>query len=260
MESQNQTDVKIEAQTVIEPTGDTGQVTSGQGVIEPQPAPEIQPVPYERFKEVNEAKKAAEQEAANLRAQFSLLQQAQIPVQPQQGQPDIFDGPGEDYEPLTRGEARKILKTVEERTARQTVAAQQFSARDQFIRSKPDYAEAVGVVDGFGRFAPSDTCAKVLAADPELIHELGNPATAPRIAYRATKKFLAEQELAALKGAGNQQQIDNRVALRTGPMSASAAGGGGAISPNVRPNPSTPEGKAQVLGHFQRILEGDFDT
>ncbi len=263
MENPNATGVNTPVQPAAEPTGDIGQLATGQSVTAPQPAPETQAVPYERFREVNEAKKVAEQEAANLRAQFSLLQQSiPAPVQPQQGPADIFAeaGLGDDDIP-TVAHVRRYARAVEQRADQRVAATQQMTARDHFVGSATDYVTLVGTDGPGGQFVPSEHFLKVLTADPNLAMEFGgNRAANARIAYRAARAFKLEEELSTIKGAANQQQVDNKVALRTGPIPASAVGGGGAISPNVRPNPSTPEGKSQLLGTFQKALEGDFDT
>lgn len=254
MDIQNQEDVKIEVQPVTEPTGDTGQFASGQGVIENQPAPDQnQAVPYERFREVNEAKKVAEQEAANLRAQFSLLQQAPVAPQPQVPS-DIFAeaGLGDDDIPTVK-QVRHYARTIEQRGA----AIQQFSARDQFVNSKADYEEVVGTKPSAGGFVPSAHFAKVLQADPELMHELTNPITAPRIAYRAAKAFKAQQELAEARQQTNQRDINQQVNLRTNPLPASAVGGGGAVqrgSELLGLDASKPEDRARILALTERTF------
>lgn len=251
-----QTGVNTPVQPAAEPTGDTGQLATGQGVTEPQPAPETQPVPYERFREVNEAKKAAEQRAANLETQFMLLQQAQQVAAPAQaGQSDIFDTPGEDYEPITRAEARKIVERTERKAEQRTAAVQQMSAREQFIKSKPDYETLVGTVDFAGRFVPSEHFQKVVAADPELAYECSNPLTGPRIAYRAAKAFKAEQDLAQARQQSNQRDINQQVNLRTNPLPASAVGGGGAIqrgSELLGLDPANPADREKILALTER--------
>lgn len=249
-----ETDVNILAQPVAEPTGDTGQPAPGQqqGVTESQPAPE-QTVPYDRFKEVNEAKKAAEQENANLRAQFSLLQQTVSAPPPQPQSRDIVaeleSTDGEEFVQV------KQLKPLVQQF-RQTIAAtQQAAAREGFVKSKADYGELVGSVNPFGQFVPSEHFQKVLAADPELVQELGNPATAPRIAYRAAKTFRLEQELNQTRQQVSQREVTQQVNLRTNPLPVSAVGGGGAVqrgSELLGLDPTNPADRAKILELTER--------
>lgn len=255
---EGQTGVNNTVQPAAEPMGDTGQPATGQGVTEPQPATETQAVPYDRFREVNEAKKAAEQENANLRAQFSLLQQAVTPPPQPQGPQDVFaEANLQDDDIPTVKQVRRFAETVEHRAAQRTVAVQQFSARDQFVNSKTDYEQLVGTKPVAGNFVASAHFQQVLAADPDLMQELSNPVTAPRIAYRAAKAFKLQQELNQARQQSNQREINQQVNQRTNPLPASAAGGGGAVqrgSELLGLDPSNPDDRAKILALTDRTF------
>lgn len=128
MDNQNKEGVNNQVQPATELTGVSDEAAARQGVTELRPATE-QSVPYDRFREVNEAKKAAEQRAANLEAQFALLQQAQQVTPPPQSQQDVFaeSGLGDDDIPTVK-QVRQFARTVEQKADQRVAATQQYSA------------------------------------------------------------------------------------------------------------------------------------
>ncbi|MHC4344724.1 MAG: hypothetical protein ACYSUP_08575 [Planctomycetota bacterium] len=155
-----------------------------QGVKENQPATDSkqheETVPYSRFEEANAAKKAAEDAAAQLQAQLTVLQQQQVPQR--QAQPaTIYDQTVErlglkDEVYLSSEQQGQIFNAMFE-----VIQASQGEAA--FLASHPDYAQVVGTADITGKFVPAPPLARAIAKDPTLAQKLSSSPSGKEFAY-----------------------------------------------------------------------------
>lgn len=237
--AQEQTGVNVQAadaQGVTQPaigTGDTGQAAAGHGAIV-QPATE-QTVPYDRFKEVNERMKAAEETARNLQTQFQILQANQQQPAPQTQQPNVLDELGisadEPYIPTTH--IPRILKAIDERIANRVNQVVTGIQGEQTLKEMPDYGDVVGV-NQYGNFVPSQHLTKVLQKKPYLAGVIARAGASPdtmRLAYNEVVNdpdYKQHKQRATLNP---QQQLNADVAARVQAvnqqvLSSSAVSGG----------------------------------
>jgi hypothetical protein len=156
------------------------QLDNGEGV-KPQAPPE-QAVPYSRFKEVNDAKKAAEDNAATLQAQNDLLlQQAASVPQPQQ--------PTDFYSQTVRSlgyEPTEYLSPEQQghvfNTMFQAISVSQTDAA--FMDAHPDFSQVVGTSDAAGNLITAAPLQRVLAKDPHLRQAILSSPHGKRLAYQ----------------------------------------------------------------------------
>lgn len=191
-------------------------------------------VPYDRFKEVNDQKKLAEEQAAYAQRQLELYQ-AQSQQQAQQTQKPVA---GSTYEQammdlgLTADDlydGQNIVK-INNRKAKLDAALNQqqtaIMANQQFLATHPDVSQVVGSVNPMN--------GHIMTRSPELNHIL---TLKPHLAGACTtlqathdivmqERKLAEYEKTAAvsKEHLNRQGVDTT----TQPLGGSAAGGGGA--------------------------------
>ena len=169
--------------------GDTGQpatdVTPSDNGENGQPATDNQtepgPVPYERFQEVNEAKKNAEMQVTQMQQQFQQYLAAH--QQPQQQQSDPFsefmqkEGIGADGF-LTPDDLKKVYQ-FNQKQAEQTV---EQSRQEQWYASHPDY---IGIVQTPGG-QMSEHLSNAIKNDPTLGMKLRKNWD-PVLAYHAAR-------------------------------------------------------------------------
>jgi len=184
------TDESINAEAAGVPQAD---VAPAQG------AEENGPVPYDRFKEVNEAKKIASDRVAELENYIKLTQQ---PVQQPVQQPtkesltlQVMKELGIDPENILTGAEQA---QVNDEVSRRTAASYQAQASVQsYIASKPDFAKVVGAVDPLtGQFMYSPPLTRVIQSNPSIataLQSAGNNAAI--LAYELASKdpvYMAE--------------------------------------------------------------------
>ena len=205
--------------------------SANQQVADESAQSQEQPVPYSRFKEVNDQKKAAEESAAHAQRQLEIIQANAQPVQ-QQAQTQKATSTYEQAmvelgitaDDLYIGD--NIVK-VENRKAELDRAWVQYqtaqSASQQFINSHSDFMEIVGSVNpttGQMLWSP-----EALALQQKKPHLAGAFQTAPG-AYQAVmeerKLVELEGQVAANKEHANRQGVD----VSSQPLGGSAAGGG----------------------------------
>lgn len=184
-----------------ETTGETPQ--NATGTEEPGP------VPYDRFKEVNDRMKAAEQQAAQLQ-QFMMQQQ-----QPQQPQGDPFQqfieqqGIGQDGF-VSPDDLRKVGQFFQQQQ-QQTLQQQQ---QETWLAAHPDYVGVVTTPTG----QPSEQLMNAIKNDPALGVSLKRNWD-PVLAYHAAKAYTPTQP-----SVNPVQQIKSG---QVAPQGISAATGGG---------------------------------
>lgn len=227
------------AQVVTEEGVNSGQVADDQGVTESttQNAEETaqnqeQAVPYDRFKEVNEQKKLAEEQVMQaqrdndiLRGQMQGMTQQAQPVQPKSTYEQAMADCGVTVDDLYDGNNMvKVQNRKSELDAQNMQLQQNVMADRQFMMSHPDYNEVVGSVN--------PTTGQLMTASRELQDLLSKKpylAGACTSAQGAYEIVIRERQIAKLQETQqasqehlNRQNVDNA----TQPMGASAAGGG----------------------------------
>ena len=146
------------------------------------------PVEYSRFKEVNDAKNAGDEENARLRQFIQSQQAAPQPQQPQQ-QPQsislqVMQELNIDPEDILTGAQQA---QINDEVARRTTAVTQSQNQVQnFITSKPDYAQVVGTLDPLtNQFIYAQPMLRVMQANPGITQALqGAGSGAAQLAYQ----------------------------------------------------------------------------
>lgn len=211
------------------------QPATGDGVAQVTTEKEGQAVPYDRFKEVNDAKKVAEdaQKAAEasvqtLADQMAIMQAnqqqvVQAPAQPltpyDQAKADLGLV---DEEFITEADRSKIFARTTEIQNAQYQRQAQRQTNLQFAQTHSDYGDVVGRYIG-NQFQPSPELTKILTEKPHLT------ATAFASSEGAYKIVMEQRELEKLQAQNvvneehlKQQGVDDKIA----PVSAAAAAGG----------------------------------
>lgn len=246
-------DVNIE-QPVTDPDANIEQVVTGQGEqtdpTNQQPAEEAaasqdKTVPYDRFKEVNDAKKAAEEQAAYAQRQLELMQmQANQTQQVQQTAPQstmeqAMAEMGMTAEDLYGENIVKVNNRTRELDAAQTQQNQARFTNQQFIATHPDVNQVVGSVN--------PATGQIMTVSPELYQILAKKQhlTAACTSVQAAYDIVMEQreldELRKGQAVTKEHQVRTGVDVATQPMGSSAAGGGGTGS----------QGNQQLLSRAQ---------
>lgn len=228
-----------------------------------------QPVPYERFKEVNDAKneaiaakEAAEAQTQSLTSQFEAMQQQNAQPQQQTQASFLKDKFGlESFDSPTVEHMEAWVAHIQQENAIATKQTNAVAQNQRFISGKKDFVEKVGVFTPTG-FVYSDTFQKAMAADPDLAQSNFEGSLTIQAAYTAVKAFETQNELAVMKATAKEQKAQKEAALKTGPMSAAAVGGGGSVNRSINAglDPNTPEGADGIVENFERMAQGDFDT
>jgi hypothetical protein len=243
------------------------EIVNGEGENTQVASEDKQPVPYDRFKQVNdeknaaqEAQRAAEAQSQSLQAQFELMNRSKQPEK--QTAASFFK---EHY-----GLESYEQPTVEQIEAHTAHVANQYAMRAQqtdiahktqsFIASKPDFADTVGSYTPAG-FVPSAQFQKAMVADPSLREDYMSGAVTVQSAYRAVKAHEATTELAAMKLTAKEQKAQQNAVLKTGPLSPTAVGGDGTLNNSINAglDPKTSDGRDGILANFNRMLAGDYD-
>ena len=227
---------------------DVSQVTTGTGeqqvaveTVAPAAAPagqtEKEPVPYDRFAEVNTEKNDLKAQVEQLQAHVKLVGNQQ-PVQ-QTEQPaqegltmQVMKQLGVDPEYATPAEMAKVNDAVMQIMVNQVTNQNQ---NQQFISGHTDFEAVVGKTDqSTGQFIYAPPLARVLSEDPTLIATLKSAgAGANALAYRLAvtdKTYQAELTEAAKDPnivAGEAAEV--AIKAVTGLTSVSAVGTGGVI-------------------------------
>lgn len=213
------------------------------------------PVPYERFKEANEAKKTAEQETQLLRDQMALVQAQQTQRSEQAGPVTTYEQAikelgleSNDY--LTEPERIQVFKRKEQLDFQRYQQQATVQANRSFITTHPDYGEVVGRPNPMtGTTMPSAEIVEILQRKPHLTAAALSSAEA---AYQIVMDERTLKELTKKTKAFDEQQTQQQIDAKTSPMSASAAGGGtGAHFPLKT--------RADVAEIERRLAAGEFD-
>ena len=218
------------------------QIVTGQDVVtdvvnqqatDQADASQEKTVPYDRFKEVNDAKKAAEEQVAYAQRQLDLMQaqttQAQQTyVQPKSTSEQALDNCGLTADDLYGENIVKFqnekdrLVNVQRQTDNATMAQQQFQV------SHPDSVQVVGSVNPVTRqFIASPELLALLAKKPHLT----GACNSVEIAYELVMQERQLNDLQKTQTITNEQQTRQTIDNKTQPMGGSAAGGMGGGSP-----------------------------
>jgi hypothetical protein len=192
-------------------------------------------IPYERFSEVNAAKKNAEQEVQRLQSYIQGMS-TQTQTQPQQENIFVQVAKEKGYDPegyLSYAEQSEINAEVMNRTTAQNQVQMQTQA---FISSKPDYAQVVGQNDPItGQFVAAGPLQRKINQNPAIATAL--QAAGPNAAVLAyelastDQQYLAEKAKAQQPPAVQQGQAAQDVLQQaSGLTSVSAVSGTGAIN------------------------------
>lgn len=196
------------------------------------------PVEYNRFKEVNDAKKAAEERIGQLE-QYVRLQQANPPQQQaQQQQPQsvtlqVMKELDIDPEDIMTGQQQaQVNDEVTRRTA--AVTQSQFQVQS-FIASKPDFAQVVGIVDPLtGQFIYAQPMLRVFQTNPGIMQALQSAGAGGfQLAYKIASQdptYMAEVAKATANPVVAASEKANQVIQNANSMtSVSAVAGAGTL-------------------------------
>lgn len=213
-----------------------------QQATEQAEANQEQAVPYERFKEVNEAKKAAEEQASYAQRQLDLYQQNTQQNQQVQQQPKSTSQMALEQMGITADELfgenivtyQQIVSGYENQARQQNAAAMNTQ---QFMMTHPDLSSVVGSVN--------PATGLIMQPTPELMALVGKkPYLQQAPVEQLYNAVIDERKFAELEKAATIQkehQVRTGVKTATQPLGGSAAGGGGAGS----------QGKQQLLSREQ---------
>jgi len=232
---------------------DNAQFATEQGVAQSAPGSESEekgPVPYDRFDEVNQQRKQAEDESQRLaeenrRYQEQLLAAAN-PSQTQEK--DVFDGL-EGYENPTVDQIRQSQSKQAERQAQQTQQLLTNIQLNNFVTANPDFSTVVGTYDRTGRLISAKPLKELMKDIPSMRVLESLPATAAPYVYEMAKQHKELKELQAQQAAVNEHQagVENKLA----PLSPASVGGGGGA-------PTTEPTDDQVDAAWEAAERGDF--
>ena len=168
---------------------DVSQSVTGEGVDQPTTGEsaadgqQTQAVPYDRFKEVNDKAKAAQQEVDNLKLQMQILQNNQI-QQKTPAQQNLFEkickekGYDDDY--LTKTQQAEVTQEVVNRQINQIQSQIQMQT---FLTQHPDYSEVVGT-SGPNGFNIAPPLARQIQKNPLLLQALQRSPDRHILAYQ----------------------------------------------------------------------------
>jgi hypothetical protein len=248
-------------QVVTEQTdANTEQVVTAPGEVT-ESAPQTEEnldktVPYDRFKEVNDQKKEAEEGRLFAERQLELMQaniQGQQQVQQTQQAGSTYEQAmldvGITADDLYDGSNMVKVQNRKEQLDNANQQAQQSAmANNQFIASHPDFAQVVGSVN------PATGQLMSLTQEATMLIQ-NKPYLASATFQGAYDAILQERELKQLKSkaAVNTEHLNRTgVDTATQPLGGSAAGGGGAG--DTTPAMMTRE---QVLETERKLANGE---
>ncbi len=244
------------------------QVVNENGVnAQPANVQTEQAIPYNRFKEVNDAKTAAEQRAQQAEQQLLMMQQ-QILSQQSFQQKQVNTNQPQTYLQRVGVQAGEIP------TAEQVNAAMQLQQQDtlaaiqaqQFLASHQDFNSVVGKVNPYtGQPEISETFKKVISKNPAYMPlqylAFQNPAYA-QIAYDMVVMQKQIDDLQGIVQVNNAFNVQQTVQQKTSAMSSQAAGGGAGVNPDSQfsnLNMSNPQDRQKIYALRQQMLAGQFN-
>lgn len=221
-------------------------------------------VPYNKFKEANEAKKAAEeaqqlaeQQAQQARDQVALMQanqaqtQVEKPVSTYEQALRDCGVAGEDY--LTEEQRIKVNSRQEQLNTARTQQNQQVFANQQFAQSHSDFGTVVGQVNPVtGQFMYSAELQTILTKKPYLQGSCYTAQDAYKIVMEQRELEKLSKESAAMQEHQQRQEIDANLS----PMSSAAAGGGAVNRNKGQINESSTA--EDVLALERKVKAGEF--
>jgi len=229
------TDVK-EGQVVTDPAvsqSDTGkavsqsgtdkgvsQTTTDKGVSQ---VATDKSVPYERFKEINDAKNESDARVAALEAERAALI-ARMETKPQsQDDPYVqtLKRLGLENEPyLTTEQNGQVFNQMLNMVSVQT-------QREAFIAAHPDFGEVVGSINASGNFVPAAPMRRVFEKYPQAARAILNGPNAPQAIYElVTMDMKTLNPIEAEKQAASVAKDAINAANRQASISEAATGGG----------------------------------
>lgn len=219
-------------------------------------------VPYDRFKEVNDAKNAAEEllqkQAQEHQAQMAILQANQQPAQQVQTQPlSDYDQAktdlglaGEEYmDESQRSKVYSRMTEIMNARSQQTNAA---LSNQQFENSHPDFGNVVGLRNSLtGTIQPTAEILKILTEKPHLTPAAyASSQGAYEIVMQQRRIDELQQQNTVQEEHLKQQGIDTKLA----PVSGAAAAGGAV---NTQAGTVTVKQQEEME---ERVASGEFNT
>ena len=241
-------------QDATDSTGETGTEDAAQ---------ETKMVPLTALEDERHKRQQLESQTMSLSQQIAMMQQHPVQEMSQEAQ-DYFAKQGlEDDDVPTVAQLRGFAKEVTSERRRATAQDYAAAANAEFISSTSDYTDKIGSMNWMTqRFEYAQPLQEAMAANPRLMRKVMSNNITPEEAYTAVRLHEANNELARHKSTAKNKEAQKQVALKTGPLSGSAAGGGGAVrsaSLNAGLDPHKPQDRDTILGNFQNILDGDYD-
>ena len=199
-----------------------------EGEAEPQRAQdEFRPVPYQRLREVNEARYKAEREAAEWRARYDEMQRSVRPQQPQQApppEPDMFADP--------EGWKQAFQQRVMNETRQNLQQANLAEAR---ARYGAEFQYAYDLIDKNPQFAQEAQAVLASPTPGDAIMRIAEPYLAEFREQRQQQELAEQQDWAARNGyrlvperaGGPSNSRPQQSQLRNNPPSLNGASGGG---------------------------------
>lgn len=255
---------------VSQVTTDKGEQSKADGQQEAAAAPAVQteehdPVPYSRFKEVTDAKNAAQEENDQLRNHLNAvggqnqnidqnqLQTGQQPTQQEGVTLQVMKSMGIDPDLATPVEMAQVNDKV---MSLMVQGIQQQNQNQNFIATHADFAQVVGQSDPkTGQFIYAPPLARVLQKEPQLLSALQGPG-GNALAYRLAVNDPAYQaelaELAKTKDQVTGENVEKVINQAQGLASVSVAGTSGVIDKGAQMRAMTDE---QITAHGDQIIQ-----
>jgi len=251
---EKETDVKPDVLTDEEiaaaQAAEQSPVVEGAGEIEAQVAAEQEKgaVPYDRFKEVIDKTTSLEEQLAREKAdnaqRITLMQQQILASQGQSKQQPVQDI----YSEMGLADDEPVYLTVAQQRqldARRQQEIQITLQTQAFLAQSPDFHELVGRINPNGQVETGEALKKVISTRPNLkgleYIALQNPVAAS-VAYELAKQQKRIDELEAVSGASAEFLKQQEINMKTGAVSAQAAGGGARISSDDKTASLDPNG------------------
>lgn len=207
------------------------QPDTGDAVIQPDTGAEEKTIPYDRFKEVNEAKNQAEAQlqAAQLTVQQQnmLLQQNQQPRQRPKTtyEQAVLEAGLQDESYLNQEQQAQVFARKDQLDNRRFQQEQANTQNNQFAATHDDYPQVVGTTDPMtGAFTPSPELRTLLTKKPYLLQAANSSGQA---AYDLVMQERKLNEFEQNQTVTDEQNVRQTVDAKTQPMSPASSGGGG---------------------------------
>lgn len=249
---------QVATDNVVKQDGDVTQ-TDAAATAEQQAEQAKGPVPYDRFKTVNDEKNELAVQNQQLQEHLDLLGKQPTAPQAEVKAPpsltlEVMNRMGLDPNGLaTNAEMAQVTQTVAEIMAQQN--ANQNRATN-FIASNTDFADVVGTTDASGRFTPAPPLLRAMKADPQLAAALqaAGPG-ANLLAYKIAvndpiyQKQLADRNKPAPEVAG--ETAEQAIKAAASITSVSAVGTSGVIDKGAQFAGMTDE---QIKAHAEKVM------